>query len=47
MLDNNARFIVRQMIADSYAVGFHDGRMDEADSQAINRELTPKGDSNV
>jgi hypothetical protein len=28
-LDDNARFIVRRMVADAYALGFSDGRLDQ------------------
>lgn len=38
MLDDNARFIVRQMVANAYAAGFADGRQDERTAQATNDE---------
>lgn len=41
MLDNNARFIVRRMISDAYALGFQDGRFDN-DSARRTDEMVAK-----
>jgi len=38
MLDNNARFIVRALIAEAYAKGFADGRLDAFMAEQIDRQ---------
>ena len=39
MLDSNARFIVRSLVAEAYAQGFQDGRLDEHFAAAVDREV--------
>lgn len=38
-LDNNARFIVRALVAEAYARGFQDGRWDQQRSADVDREV--------
>jgi hypothetical protein len=38
-LDSNGRFVVRRMVADAYARGFADGRLDESQSAAVERMI--------
>lgn len=37
-LDDSARYIVRSLIADAYALGFQDGRVDEKFAQRANEQ---------
>lgn len=41
-LDSNGRFIVRALVAEAYAEGHRDGRVDEMQAQSVERDLTPK-----
>jgi hypothetical protein len=38
-LDSDARFIVRTLVAEAYARGFQDGRIDEHLSAAVERDI--------
>lgn len=45
MLDDNARFIVRRLVADSYAKGFFDGRMQQQRESMTDRVSRDTGAS--